>query len=185
MSLHKIDLRHAYHLVWISPGDEWKTAFQTHYGSFEWLVIPEGHTNAPAAFQRFMNDIFTDMIDVIVIIYLDEILIYSDNISEHKLHIQEVLRRLRANGLFAHADKCEFSCHFLRIPRIYAVTRRPHHGPVQSPDYPRLASTMKSQGHSILPRLFQFLLSFHLWIFQNHSPTHVSYPQGYPMAFLR
>jgi len=83
---------------------------------FEWLVMPEGLTNAPAAFQRFMNDIFADMIDVIVIIYLDDILIYSNNISEHKVHIKEVLRRLHANGLFARADKCKFhvtSCEYL------------------------------------------------------------------------
>src|SRR5882724_12151211 len=80
----KIDLKHAYHLVWISPGDKWKTALQTHYGSFKWLVMPEGFTNAPAAFQRFMNEIFMDMIDIIVIIYLDDILIYFNNISKHK-----------------------------------------------------------------------------------------------------
>src|SRR5882724_749745 len=112
----KIDLWHTYHLVRISPGDEWKTAFRTRYGSFKWLVMPEGITNAPAAFQRFMNDIFADKIDFIVIIYLDNILIYSDNISEHKLHFREVLHRLHANGLFAHADKCQFhitSCEYL------------------------------------------------------------------------
>jgi len=84
-SLHQDDLQHVYHLVWISPGDKWKTAIQTCYGSFKWLVMPEGLTNAPATFQRFMNDIFVDMIDVIVIIYLDDILIYSDNISKHIL----------------------------------------------------------------------------------------------------
>src|SRR5882724_5884629 len=64
-----------------------------------------------------MNNIFADMIDVIVIIYLGDILIYSDNISEHKAHVQEVLQRLCANGFFAHADKCEFhatSCEYLR-----------------------------------------------------------------------
>src|SRR5882724_9738196 len=85
-------------------------AFQIHYGSFEWLVMPEGLTNSPAAFQWFM-------IDIIVIIYLDDILIYSNNISKHKAHIKEVLHRLCANGLFAHADKCEFhitSCEYLR-----------------------------------------------------------------------
>src|SRR5467141_2037488 len=78
--------------------------------------MPEGLTNAPAAFQWFMNDIFADMIDVIVIIYLDDILIYPDNITKHKAHVREVLRRLHANGLFAHADKCEFhvtSCEYL------------------------------------------------------------------------
>src|SRR5882672_10389778 len=78
--------------------------------------MPEGLTNAPAAFQQFMNDIFTDMIDVIVIIYLDDILIYSDNITKHKAHIREALCRLCTNGLFAHADRCEFhvtSCEYL------------------------------------------------------------------------
>src|SRR5882724_8660178 len=78
--------------------------------------MPEGLTNAPATFQRFMNDIFANMINVIVIIYLDDILIYSDNISEHKLHVRGVLHRLHANGLFAHADKCKFhvtSCEYL------------------------------------------------------------------------
>ena len=70
--------------------------------------MPEGLTNAPVAFQWLMNDIFADMIDVIVIIYLDDTLIYSENITKHKAHIREVLCRLHANGLFAHADKCEF-----------------------------------------------------------------------------
>ena len=79
----KIDLCHAYHLVCIADGDEWKTAFRTRYGSFEWSVMPFGLTNAPAAFQRFMNDIFSDLLDVCVVIYLDDILIYSNNISKH------------------------------------------------------------------------------------------------------
>jgi len=83
----KIDLRSAYHLVRIASGDEWKTAFQTHYGSYEWLVMPEGLTNAPAAFQRFVNSIFTDMLDICVIIYLDDILIYSQDLASHKNHI--------------------------------------------------------------------------------------------------
>ena len=64
-----------------------------------------------------MNNIFADMIDINVIVYLDNILVYSDDLAEHKRHVQEVLRRLRANGLFAHADKCEFhvtSCEYLR-----------------------------------------------------------------------
>ena len=104
----KIDLRHAYHLVRIADGDEWKTTFRTRYGSFEWLVVPFGLSNAPAAFQRFMNDIFSDMLDVSVIVYLDDILIYSDDMTQHKAHVKEVLRRLRKNGLYAAPHKCEF-----------------------------------------------------------------------------
>jgi hypothetical protein len=104
----KLDLRHAYHLVRVAQGDEWKTAFRTRYGSFEWLVIPEGLTNAPAAFQRFMNSIFSDLLDVSVLVYLDNILIYSETALEHRRHVREVLRRLRKHGLFARADKCEF-----------------------------------------------------------------------------
>ena len=87
----KIDLRHAYHLVRIRPGDEWKTSFRTRYGSFEWLVMPFGLTNAPAAFQHFVNDIFSDMLNVSVVVYLDDILIYSDNPEDHKEHVCEVL----------------------------------------------------------------------------------------------
>jgi len=88
----KIDLQHAYHLVRIAEGDEWKTAFRTRYGLFEWQVMPFGLTNSPAAFQRFMNDIFADMLDVCVIVYLDDILIYSDNMETHQEHVREVLR---------------------------------------------------------------------------------------------
>ena len=101
-----LDLRHAYHLVRIAEGDEWKTAFRTRYGSFEWLVMPFGLTNAPASFQRFMNDIFSDMLDVHVIIYLDDILVYSDDPKEHKKHVREVLRQ---NRLYCKPEKCHFN----------------------------------------------------------------------------
>ena len=104
-----IDLQHAYHLVCIVDGDEWKTAFHTHYGSFEWLIMPFGLTNAPTAFQRFMNDIFSDLLDVSIIIYLDDILIYSNNPVDHKKHVHKVLCCLCENGLYAHLDKCRFS----------------------------------------------------------------------------
>ena len=86
-----------------------KTAFCTCYGSFEWLVMPFGLTNAPAAFQRFMNDIFSDLLDVSMIIYLDNILIYSNNPVDHKKHVCKVLCRLCENGLYTHLDKCHFS----------------------------------------------------------------------------
>ena len=104
----KINLRYAYHLVHIADSDEWKTAFRTHYGSFEWSVMPFGLTNAPVAFQQFINDIFSDLWDVCVMIYLDDILIYSNNMSEHHQHVKEVLKHLRKAGLYAKAEKCEF-----------------------------------------------------------------------------
>ena len=104
----KIDLQHAYHLVRIAPGDEWKTACRMHYGSYEWLVMPFGLTDAPAAFQRFVNTIFADMLDVCVVMYLDDIFIYSEDMESHQQHVQEVLHHLRLHGLFAKPEKCEF-----------------------------------------------------------------------------
>jgi len=104
----KIDLRSAYHLVYIAKGDEWKTAFRTHYGSFEWLVMPFGLSNAPSAFQRFMNKVFSDLLDICVVIYLDDILIYSNDLESHKNHVMEILKRLQNNGLYAFPTKCAF-----------------------------------------------------------------------------
>ena len=105
----KIDLRGAYNLVRIAEGDEWKTAFRTRFGSYEFLVMHYGLTNAPASFQRFMNDIFKDLLDVCVVVYLDDILIYSRSAEDHAQHVEEVLRRLCANDLYAKIEKCDFS----------------------------------------------------------------------------
>ena len=105
----KLDLRGAYNLVRIAAGDEWKTAFRTRYGLFEYKVVPFGLTNAPAALQHMMNDGLRDMLDVTVTIYLDDILIYSSDPSKHEEHVREVLRRLITLQLFAKAEKCEFS----------------------------------------------------------------------------
>ena len=79
----KINLPHAYHLVHIREGDEWKTAFCTCYGSFKWCIMPFRLMNVPAAFQHFMNDIFGDLLNVCMLVYLDDILIYSDSEEEH------------------------------------------------------------------------------------------------------
>ena len=104
----KIDLHHAYHLVHITNSNEWKTAFRICYGSFEWFVMPFGLTNAPVVFQQFMNNIFSDLLNVYVVIYLDDILIYSNNISEHHWHVKEVLKCLCKASLYVKAEKCEF-----------------------------------------------------------------------------
>jgi len=78
------------------------------YGSYKWLVMPFGLTNAPAAFQRFVNTIFADMLDVCIVMYLNDILIYSKDMESHQQHVQEVLHRLQLHGLFAKPEKCEF-----------------------------------------------------------------------------
>ncbi|KAF8756857.1 hypothetical protein RHS01_03817 [Rhizoctonia solani] len=106
---HKnLDLRWGYNNVRIKEGDEWKTAFRTKYGLFEYLVMPFGLTNAPAAFQHFMNDLFRDLIDVTVVIYLDDILIFSEDPKDHPGHVREVLSRLMKNQLFCKLLKCHF-----------------------------------------------------------------------------
>ena len=104
----KLDLRNAYHLVRMREGDEWKTAFNTPTGHYEYLVMPFGLTNAPAVFQALVNDILRDMLNVFVFVYLDDILIFSRTMSEHIRHVQLVLRRLLENSLFVKGEKCEF-----------------------------------------------------------------------------
>ena len=79
----KVDLRGAYNLVRIKPGDEWKTAFRTRYGHFEYKVMRFGLTNAPIVFQHMMKDIFREYLDHFVVIYLDDILIFSPKMEEH------------------------------------------------------------------------------------------------------
>ncbi|UTT90602.1 hypothetical protein NDA17_003647 [Ustilago hordei] len=104
----KLDLRAAYNLIRIAKGDEWKTAFGTQLGLYEYLVMPFGLANAPAHFQSFINDIFRDIIGVYVVVYLDDFLIFSDTEEVHVKHVTEVLTRLRSNRLFAKLSKCEF-----------------------------------------------------------------------------
>ncbi|KAI3364204.1 hypothetical protein L3Q82_010812 [Scortum barcoo] len=104
----KLDLRNAYHLVRIRDGDEWKTAFNTPTGHYEYLVMPFGLTNAPAVFQALVNDVLRDMLNKFVLVYLDDILIFSRNKEEHVHHVQAVLQRLLENSLFVKAEKCEF-----------------------------------------------------------------------------
>jgi hypothetical protein len=103
----KIDLRNAFHQVRIFPGQEWLTAFRCFLGHFQYNVMPFGLTNAPAMLQSMMNDKFADMSDF-VMVYLDDILIFSENPDDHLQHVKDVLLRLRENRLLAKLDKCFF-----------------------------------------------------------------------------
>ena len=104
----KLDLRNGYHLIRIAEGHEWKTAFRTRYGLFQYKVMPFGLANCPAVFQSFMNETFHDMIDIFVVIYIDDLLIYSKSLEEHVNHVKLVLERLKHNNLFVKLEKCLF-----------------------------------------------------------------------------
>jgi hypothetical protein len=104
----KIDLSSGYHQIRVRESDVHKTAFVSRYGSFEYLVMPFGLCNAPATFQRVMNTILREGLDRFVLVFLDDILIYSKTRDEHIQHIREVLERLRSEKLFGKLKKCDF-----------------------------------------------------------------------------
>lgn len=103
----KIDLRSGYHQIRIDPDDIPKTAFRTRYGHFEFLVLPFGLTNAPATFMHLMHQTFRQELDEFVIVFLDDILIYSKTLEEHREHVRRVLEVLRKEKLYAKESKCE------------------------------------------------------------------------------
>jgi hypothetical protein len=97
---NRIDLRSRYYQIRIAEGDEEKTACRTRYGSYEFMVMPFGLTNAPATFCTLMNDIFREWFDDFVVVYIDDILIYSSSLEEHAEHLRKVFQRLRENKLY-------------------------------------------------------------------------------------
>ncbi|KAL0152509.1 hypothetical protein M9458_052232 [Cirrhinus mrigala] len=107
----KLDLRSAYNLIRIKEGDEWKTAFLTTRGHYEYQVMSYGLANAPAVFQSFINEILKEFINKFVIAYIDDILIYSKTETEHVAHVRAVLSRLLETQLYVKAEKCEFHVH--------------------------------------------------------------------------
>jgi hypothetical protein len=104
----KIDLRSGYHQIKIKPCDIPKMAFSTRYGLYEYLVMSFGLTNAPAYFMYLMNSVFMPELDKFVVVFIDDILIYSKNNEDHANHIRIVLQRLRDHRLYAKFSKCEF-----------------------------------------------------------------------------
>ena len=112
----KIDLRSGYHQLKIKESDIPKTAFRTRYGHYEFLVMSFGLTNAPAAFMDLMNRVFREYLDKFVIVFIDDILIYSKTQKEHEEHLEIVLQTLKDHKLYAKFPKCEFwldRVHFL------------------------------------------------------------------------
>ncbi|RVX03852.1 Transposon Tf2-2 polyprotein [Vitis vinifera] len=98
-----------YWQVRVAAGDEGKTTCVTRYGSYEFLVMPFGLTNAPATFCNLMNDVLFDYLDTFVVVYLDDIVVYSKTLTEHEKHLRLVFQRLRENRLYVKPEKCEFA----------------------------------------------------------------------------
>jgi hypothetical protein len=104
----KIDLRSGYHQIKIRPEDILETAFSTRYGLYEYLVMSFGLTNAPAHFMYLMNSVFMPKLDKFVVVFIDDILVYSKNEEDHAKHLKVVLTKLREHKLYAKFSKCEF-----------------------------------------------------------------------------
>ncbi|CAA0821927.1 Uncharacterized mitochondrial protein AtMg00860, partial [Striga hermonthica] len=104
----KIDLRSGYHQLKIRESDISKTAFRTRYGHYEFVVMPFGLSNAPDVFMDLMNRVFHPFLDQFVIVFIDDILVYSRAIDQHKEHLRNVLETLRREKLYAKFSKCEF-----------------------------------------------------------------------------
>ena len=104
----KIDLRSRYFQLWVKEVDVPKTAFRTHFVHYEFIVMPFGLTNAPAAFMDLMNRVFHLYLDQFVMVFIDDILVYSKDALEHEHHLRIALQILRENKLFAKLSKCDF-----------------------------------------------------------------------------
>ena len=104
----KIDLRSSYHQLRVLENNVSKTAFKTRYDHYEFLGMPFGLTDAPAAFMDLMNRVFSPYLDKFVIVFIDDILVYSGSLEEHAEHLRTVLQILRERKLHAKFSKCEF-----------------------------------------------------------------------------
>jgi len=103
-----LDLKDGFYLIRVRKGDEWKTAFRTWYGHYQYPVMPFGFVNLPATFQTMMNEILPEFLDQVVVVYIDDILIHSKTIEEHIILIRKVLQKLREYRMAISSEKSVF-----------------------------------------------------------------------------
>ncbi|XP_074327433.1 uncharacterized protein LOC141665350 [Apium graveolens] len=127
----KLDLRAGYHQMRLHQDDVFKTAFKTHIGHYEFLVMPFRLTNAPASFQRWMNSVFKPLLRKSVLVFFDDILVYSKNLADHWVHLEEVFQLMISNQLYAKESKCSFAVykieylgHFISVEGITTDSRK-------------------------------------------------------------
>lgn len=113
----KLDLGQGYHQIRITLGEEWKTVLRTRYGHLEFTVMPFSLTNTPATIQHLINDCLKEYLDLFGTTYFNDILIYSDTLAQHVVHIRKVLITLRANRVVLNPEKCEIHT---RLPNTWA-----------------------------------------------------------------
>jgi len=163
--VHKNGRKKGLHLICIRQGDEWKMAFRTWYRLYEFQVLPFGLTNTPSTFQDMMNHVFSDMIDLGLLIYMDNILIYTKTEEEHNKLVHQTLERLQKNKLAVSPEKCiwkvpevEFLGYIIGTNRIKMSTKR-----VQA------ILGWKTPGLLTEVQSFLGFANFYRWFIQNYS----------------
>ena len=122
--ISKVDVISAFHHICVKDGDEWKTAFNTRFGLYEWLVTPFGLTGAPATFQRYINWVLRDELDICCSAYIDDVVIYNDTQKEHRSAVLRIIRKLADAGLQLDFDKSEFEGGIIKYLRYLIKTGR-------------------------------------------------------------
>ena len=161
----KIDLKSGYHQIRMREGDEWKTSFKTNTGLYEGLVMPFGLANAPSTFMRLMNEVLKDFIGKFVIVYLDDILIFSKTREEHLRHLKLVMKKLHEEKLLINLKKC----FFMKQELIYLGFVISQEGLKMDPEKVKAISYWPSPKNVFEVRSFHGLASFYRKIIRNFS----------------